>query len=238
MPYGATKYQEDTERFHESFWDNDGNVWVIGIREKWIKEAFSIPESLVPLPEEPSLDIKWEDAPTDTAVWIVDNRSDPKVSDWYEEVGARGTTYAKISGAHTYLTTKDSESITIHHRPEQPMPPKAEWMPEVGEECVVSYPYEDGNFKCFDGEKVLIISCGRCEMTSEYVYTGHNAKHGYVALSAKGYRPLKTSEEKKREYNYGEILKILNLIHSSDFCPVEAASVLAHEGFTAPEGEL
>lgn len=55
VPYGATKYQEDTGRFHESFWDNDGNVWVIGICEKWVKAASITPENLIPLPEEP----KW-----------------------------------------------------------------------------------------------------------------------------------------------------------------------------------
>jgi hypothetical protein len=98
---------------------------------------------------------------------------------------------------------------------ELPEEPKAdEWMPKIGEECVVSYPYEDGNFKCFNGEKVLIISCGRCEMTSKYVYTGHNTKHGYVALSAKGFRPLKTEEEKKREA-IKEI--VINSIDTSKF---------------------
>lgn len=121
--------------------------------------------------------------------------------------------------------------------PEEPMPSKAEWAPSVGKECTVSYPYEDGNFKCFDGEKVLIISCGRCEMTSEYVYTGHNTKHGYVALSAKWYRPLKTSEEKKWEEFHLAVVDACIGIHSDDFNIDEIAGVLHHAGFAAPNGD-
>lgn len=60
VPEGATKYQSDSGRFHESFWDNNGNVWVIGIAEEWLRAESVIPQGLIELPEQPTKADEWD----------------------------------------------------------------------------------------------------------------------------------------------------------------------------------
>jgi len=77
---------------------------------------------------------------------------------------------------------------------ELPQEQEQEYIPKVGEECLVEYPYDDGCFKPFHGTKVTIL--GKCSgYYGESVYAAHGSK-GYIALTASGFRPLKTEREK------------------------------------------
>ena len=59
VPNGATKYQPDSGRFQESFWDDSGNVWVIGIAEMWARVASVIPQDLIELPDQQEDNAEW-----------------------------------------------------------------------------------------------------------------------------------------------------------------------------------
>jgi hypothetical protein len=68
VPEGATKYQPDSGRFHESFWDDNGNVWVIGIAERWVRVGSLIPQDLIELPAQQEDNAEW--VPTGRCVHI------------------------------------------------------------------------------------------------------------------------------------------------------------------------
>mgnify|MGYP003690448411 CR=1 FL=1 len=198
-------------------------------KRKFSTDTFTISDfKLIEMrPEQPELDIKWEDAPTDTAVWIVLDRENES-SGWYLDADEDGV-YRKFNGDAGWDVDDESGIIKVYRRSDQPK--KAdEWVPVVGKECLGrkfnSESYEECKVVHIDGNNVLAL------FNTHYT-KGLSPKDPHWCENVS---PLKTAEEKKREYNYGEILKMLNLIHTFDFCPVEAASVLAHEGFPAPKG--
>lgn len=53
VPEGAIFYQEDSDLYRESFWDVKGNVWVVGIYDRWVKPSRGMPGELIELPEVP-----------------------------------------------------------------------------------------------------------------------------------------------------------------------------------------
>ena len=179
-------------------------------------------------------DINWNDAPTDAAVWI-ESLEGAEGQGWFEPTGLEDD-YVQESVLDVELDICVHEHMieggwfTVHHRPEQPTKAE-EWddgLPPEGVTCLAVHKSELVECK--------YIGKGIGEEFIYQVSSGNNRGAIDRLIGRPSFRPLKTAEEKKREYNYGEILKMLNLIHASDFCPVKAASVLAHEGFTAPKG--
>ena len=184
------------------------------------------------LPEQPDLDIKWEDAPTDTAVWIQDDNAENgnDFSGWYEEVEDR-----YIECAHSNFLRKSDMCYTVHHHPEQPepevnAPDKAEWMPEVGEECEVK------ELKSVEWDKCLVMG----EFEGLYWVTVHHdtspksGSHCTIYSNLVEFRPLKTAEEKKRE---AFIDSAYELTMSTDPKLKQVFTTMYECGFTAPEGK-
>ena len=119
--------------------------------------------------------------------------------------------------------------------PEQPMK-SDEWVPVVGEECIVEYPYRDGSFQAFHGKKVTIL--GKCKDSDNCdVFTAHGS-NGFIALNTLGFRPLKTAEEKKREafINAAQACTEGTLFDNDDPEVVAFIDNLLKVGFTAPKG--
>ena len=144
------------------------------------------------------LDIKWEDAPSDSAVWIVHNKG-VNPSEWYSEEDDKGR-YFRVSNPGIGYSRKAfvCNAITVHHRPEQPIPSKAEWMPSVGEECL-------GNIRNDMGKWSYVEVTPLYQFESEWAV----AVNGSSILSyCDEFRPLKTTEEKKREAFIEEAKKI------------------------------
>ena len=111
-----------------------------------------------------------------------------------------------------------------------------EWLPVVGEECLVEYPYEDGCFKPFHAKKVTII--GKCkDDDGSDVFTAHGP-NGFIALTTLGFRPLKTAEELKEEAFKAAVSDAIYKSTSTHYDRLEKiSSVLFKAGFEPPSGD-
>lgn len=156
------------------------------------------------LPEATEQDLpNWNEAPTDTCVWIVDN-NDVWVSGWYTERVESGI---YVGEGSTCDWPVDSKRITVHKRPiaiedkgrkafEQRREDK-EWLPTVGEECdAVWLELPDGGGSDF----CAVVIKGYCG--NEVWFSKVNGVDGYsevVKITDCEFRPLKTGEELERE---------------------------------------
>ena len=140
--------------------------------------------------------------------------------------------YRNIGGRLEYYSNANDgwrrSEIGLKDVVELPLAEPAAWMPEVGQECEVESDARN------DWRKAMYVGV---DSIGSHVFDVEKKNLWRIDSINILVRPLKTEAEKKREHNYNEILKMLNLIHASDFNPIEAASVLAHGGFTAPEGD-
>tara|TARA_R110000824_G_scaffold220201_4_gene407292 strand:+ start:319 stop:840 length:522 start_codon:yes stop_codon:yes gene_type:complete len=167
-------------------------------------------------------DIKWEYAPTDTAVWIQDNDTvnGSDFSGWFNDVNDKGQYYECGSGS--YVRTRNDDMFSVHHRPEQPTKAE-EWVPVVGEECE-GLLMDKANNSSWVAVKLLYNFDGEWAI--------QKVEAGTLAYCDQ-FRPLKTAEEKKRE-EFIECVK--KLFPKSDTDDLILAGKLFGAGFTAPKG--
>lgn len=176
------------------------------------------------------LDVKWEDAPNDTAVYITSPNGFNTGSGWF--------TFNDLLSAYVELSSRQSKVYVgldgvgkgwykVHARSGKPIPSKAEWMPVVGEECEVESDIRDVWVK---GMYVGIDSIG------SHVFDVEKKHLWRIDSISVLVRPLKTAEEKKREAFKVRVIEILSSIHKDDFTPEEIASVLDECGYESPEG--
>ncbi len=145
-------------------------------------------------------------------------------ADWVDKVAwCSSVAYLYVGDIYEHLIRENNIFTLIEMRPEP-----AAWMPEVGQFCEVESDVRN------DWRKAMYVGV---DSIGSHVFDVEKRNLWRIDSINILVRPLKTEAEKKREHNYNEILKMLNLIHVSDFNPIEAASVLAHGGFTAPEGD-
>ena len=176
-------------------------------------------------------DIKWEGAPTATAVWIQDNDTVncSDFSGWFDDINDDGWYYECGSGS--YVSNRNSDMFSVHSRPEQPT--KAdEWVPVVGEECEVKYFHES---EC-KWEKCFVIGStkdNKCLVIN--VYNDDSLHFAFKQSGSLEFRPLKTAEEKKRESFMCLANKATNA-DGKDHTIVDLFNDLFAAGFTAPEG--
>ena len=185
----------------------------------------------------------WDEAPTDTCVWIQDNKAEA-VSDfsgWYNEINDDGQYYE--CGGGDYVHSRNSDMFTVYSRSIAPIAPIAkEWggkgLPPENIQCLFESPSRWGKgkkvcitgmlFNSVDGEKRL------CEVEGVW-YDGFENQ----------FSSLKTQEEKDREAFGNAVYKELGKIELDLDCVGDRkrkekaiANIMFKAGFTAPkEGE-
>ena len=101
-----------------------------------------------------------------------------------------------------------------------------EWLPVVGEECLVNSGFDWG--RCFIVGKTKL---------GNFAYQRKNEVDVKVMNKVENFRPLKTAEELEGESFHLSVIDACMGIHNDDFNIDEIASVLFDAGFSAPKGE-
>lgn len=231
VPEGAMYYGQDTEKYCEGWYMVDESSGKIKYQpidgSRWDFGHYGMPDSAIELPEESDLDIKWGDAPEcgcgNSWVWVIDNLS--KHEPHWARKNDRGHIVA-FGGVPTWgKRAEENGRITVCRRPEQPMPSKAEWLPEVGEWCEC-YVWTTTN----GGEKrwISLPVIGHSKTSRSESCKGKagiiidSCEHDGKFIFCDEFRPLKTEEEKKREA-IKEI--VINSIDTSKFKVSEMGAI-------------
>jgi len=176
------------------------------------------------------MDIKWEDAPDNSLVWVQDINPDcgNDLSGWFQEMDDKYVEW----GSRNFILKAD-ECYAVHRRHvADPVSAPAEFVPTVGEECEFNYsPLSDGSewVRCF------IVGNVKDGRRAFQEITSHGVKGVKVAGSLGMFRPLKTEEEKAREAFIEDCFNATPLGKTDVY--VEMFGNMFDLGFTAPKGD-
>ncbi len=231
VPDGATCFVKACEAYKNHFGKEvDGIEYVFVIDHElpeWSEISNIIPLSArgaIELPEETKPD--WSNAPTDTAVWIQDNKAEAgsDFSGWYKEINDDGQYYECGSG--DYVHSRNSDMFTVYSRPKVEPEVWVDGLPPVGTSCLTLH----------YGELVECLYVGK-GLGEEFIYQVSSGCHrGEIdrLIGSPKFRPLKTQAEKDREEFHLKAFEI----HKHDMSCNEFATALYDAGFTAPKAEV